>query len=83
MLDTKIDSNRVESKKILVESAQKLQRTLYSFGVKAKVKNISIGPTITTYEIRLDEGISVNKVKKIKDDLALNQDRERVCFYMY
>ncbi|MEI3392876.1 MAG: DNA translocase FtsK [Clostridia bacterium] len=72
LLDTKIDSNRVESKKILVESAQKLQRTLYSFGVKAKVKNISIGPTITTYEIRLDEGISVNKVKKIKDDLALN-----------
>ena len=72
LLDIKISSNQVESKKILVESAQKLQRTLYSFGVKSKVENVSIGPTITTYEIRLDEGISVNKVKKLKDDLALN-----------
>ena len=72
LLDIKINSNQVESKKILVESAQKLQRTLYSFGVKSKVENVSIGPTITTYEIRLDEGISVNKVKKLKDDLALN-----------
>ena len=72
LLDIKINSNQVESKKILVESAQKLQRILYSFGVKSKVENVSIGPTITTYEIRLEEGISVNKVKKIKDDLALN-----------
>lgn len=63
LLDIKINSNQVESKKILVESAQKLQRTLYSFGVKSKIENVSIGPTITTYEIRLDEGISVNKVK--------------------
>ena len=72
LLDIKINSNQVESKKILVESAQKLQRILYSFGVKSKVENVSIGPTITTYEIRLDEGISVNKVKKLKDDIALN-----------
>ena len=72
LLDIKINSNQVESKKILVESAQKLQRILYSFGVKSKVENVSIGPTITTYEIRLEEGISVNKVKKLKDDLALN-----------
>ncbi len=72
LLDIKINSDQVESEKILVESSQKLQRTLYSFGVKAKVENVLIGPTITTYEIRLDEGISVNKVKRLKDDLALN-----------
>ena len=68
----KTNFNQIESKKILVESAKKLQRTLYSFGVKAKVEDVSIGPIIVTYEIRLDEGIAVNKVKKLKDDLALN-----------
>lgn len=60
---------------------QKLQKTLYSFGVKAKVENVSVGPIIKTYEIRLDEGISVNK---LKDDLTLNLgtkiiDREIRC----
>lgn len=72
LLDIKINSNQTESRKLLIESAQKLQKTLYSFGVKAKVENVSVGPIIKTYEIRLDEGISVNKVKKLKDDIALN-----------
>lgn len=72
LLDIKINSNQTESRKLLIESAQKLQKTLYSFGVKAKVENVSLGPIIKTYEIRLDEGISVNKVKKLKDDIALN-----------
>ena len=72
LLDVKTNFNQIENKKILVESAKKLQRTLYSFGVKAKVEDVSIGPIIVTYEIRLDEGIAVNKVKKLKDDLALN-----------
>ena len=72
LLDIKTNSDYSKNKKLLVENAQKLQMTLYSFGVKAKVENVSIGPTITTYEIRLDEGVSVNKVKKLKDDLALN-----------
>ena len=72
LLDTKTNSNQVENEKLIMENEQKLQKTLYSFGVKAKVENVSVGPIIKTYEIRLDEGISVNKVKKLKDDLALN-----------
>lgn len=72
LLDIKTNSKQAESKKILVENAQKLQKTLYSFGIKSKVENVSIGSTIITYEISLGEGVSVNKVKKLKDDLALN-----------
>lgn len=72
LLDIKTNSKQAENKKILVENAQKLQKTLYSFDIKSKVENVSIGSTIITYEIRLGEGVSVNKVKKLKDDLALN-----------
>ncbi len=72
LLDIKTNSKQAESKKILVENAQKLQKALYSFNIKSKVENVSIGSTIITYEIRLGEGVSVNKVKKLKDDLALN-----------
>ena len=72
LLDIKTNFKQIENKKMLVENAQKLQIVLYSFGVKVKVENVSVGPIITTYEIRLEDGISVNKVKKLKDDLALN-----------
>ena len=72
LLDVEKNLKQTEKQKKLEESVQQLQRILHSFGVRAKVANVSIGPTITTYEIRLDEGTSVNKVKKLKDDLALN-----------
>ena len=35
------------SAKMLADTAAKLQKTLYSFGVSAKVENVSVGPTIT------------------------------------
>lgn len=36
-------------KKAVTDTANKLQKTLYSFGVSAKVENVSVGPTITRY----------------------------------
>ena len=40
------------SAKMLADTAAKLQKTLYSFGVSAKVENVSVGPTITRYELK-------------------------------
>ena len=39
-------------KKALTDTALKLQKTLYSFGVSAKVENVSVGPAITRYELK-------------------------------
>ena len=44
------------SKKVLTDTATKLQKTLYSFGVSAKVENVSVGPVITRYELKPAEG---------------------------
>ena len=41
LLDIKVNFNQEEDGKRLVENAQKLQRTLYIFGVDAKVENVS------------------------------------------
>ena len=38
-------------KKAITDNATKLQRTLHSFGVSAKVENVSVGPSITRYEL--------------------------------
>ena len=64
--------------KALQETAAKLQRTLYSFGVQAKVENVSVGPAITRYELKPAEGVRVSKIANLADDIALNLAAETI-----
>ena len=64
--------------KALTEKATKLQRTLHSFGVSAKVENISVGPAITRYELKPAEGVRVSKIANLSDDIALNLAAESI-----
>ncbi len=58
--------------KALTDVANKLQKTLYSFGVQAKVENVTVGPAITRYELKPAEGVRVSKIANLADDIALN-----------
>ena len=60
------------SKKAVTDVATRLQKTLYSFGVSAKVENVSVGPAITRYELRPAEGVRVSKIANLADDIALS-----------
>ena len=64
--------------KALTEKATQLQRTLHSFGVSAKVENISVGPAITRYELKPAEGVRVSKIANLADDIALNLAAETI-----
>lgn len=66
------------SKKTITDTASKLQRTLHSFGVSAKVENVSVGPTITRYELKPAEGVRVSKIANLADDIALNLAAESI-----
>ncbi len=66
------------AKKTLTDTASKLQKTLYSFGVSAKVENVSVGPAITRYELKPAEGVRVNKIANLADDIALNLAAESI-----
>ncbi|MBE5812265.1 MAG: DNA translocase FtsK [Clostridiales bacterium] len=59
-------------KKELIATAEKLQSTLDSFGVSAKVINVSRGPAVTRYELAPDPGVKVSKIVNLTDDIALN-----------
>ena len=48
-----------------------LERTFQSFGVKAKVTQVHIGPAVTKYEVHPDMGVKVSKIVSLSDDLAL------------
>ncbi len=65
-------------KKAVADTASKLQKTLYSFGVSAKVENVSVGPAITRYELRPAEGVRVSKIANLADDIALNLAAETI-----
>ena len=65
-------------KKMVADTANKLQKTLYSFGVAAKVENVSVGPTITRYELKPAEGVRVSKIANLADDIALSLAAETI-----
>lgn len=56
----------------MLANAKKLETTLKSFGVDAKVVQISKGPTVTRYELSPSQGVKVSKIVNLADDIALN-----------
>lgn len=52
-------------------NAAKLERTFHSFGVKARVTEVHLGPAVTKYEVHPSEGVKVSKIVNLSDDLAL------------
>ena len=49
-----------------------LQNTLESFGVSAKVVQVSCGPSITRYELQPAPGVKVSRIVNLADDIALS-----------
>lgn len=55
----------------LKENSQKLIDTLRSFNVKARVSDVSFGPTITRYELAPEAGTRVRSISNLTEDIAL------------
>ncbi len=66
------EAKKATSKTQVTENALRLQKTLHSFGVAAKVEDVAIGPAITRYELKPAEGVRVSKIANLADDIALN-----------
>ncbi|WP_431029525.1 DNA translocase FtsK [Lysinibacillus sp. LZ02] len=57
--------------KVIQGNAKKLEQTFHSFGVKARVTQVHLGPAVTKYEVQPDVGVKVSKIVSLQDDLAL------------
>ena len=53
------------------ENAQKFEDTFLSFGVKARVAQVHLGPAVTKYEVLPATGVKVSRIVSLTDDLAL------------
>ncbi|MBF2519994.1 DNA translocase FtsK [Listeria marthii] len=52
-------------------NAKKLEDTFESFGVKAKITQVHLGPAVTKYEVQPSVGVKVSKIVSLSDDIAL------------
>jgi S-DNA-T family DNA segregation ATPase FtsK/SpoIIIE len=55
----------------MYDSRRKLEATLESFGVKAKVLDVVRGPAVTRYEVQPATGVKVSRIVGLTDDIAL------------
>ena len=51
---------------------QRLEETLKSFRIPAKVRHITHGPAISRFELEIAPGIKVNKVTNLNHNIAMN-----------
>lgn len=66
---------RVKSQRLnkdITDNVRILEETLENFGVKARVTQVSRGPSITRYEIQPPPGIKVSRIVNLADDIALS-----------
>ena len=55
----------------LNSNRQRLSDTIRSFGIDANIVNVVRGPSVTRYELELDQGVRLNKLTNLSDDIAL------------
>lgn len=60
------------SKQELEDRADLLVRTLNEFGVSSSVVAINVGPTVTQFEIELQVGTKLSKIKNLSGEIALS-----------
>lgn len=75
-MPTKIKNQRMN--KDITDNVKILEETLDNFGVKARVTQVSRGPSITRYEIQPSPGVKVSKIVNLADDIALSLAAQQV-----
>ena len=72
LLKSVVNKNDKRSKQKVLQNAKQLEQTLKDFGVDASINQVTVGPTITRYEIQPKPGVKVSKIVNLTDDIALS-----------
>lgn len=55
-----------------LENKERIRSTLKDFDIDITSITATVGPTVTLYEIRLEKGIKISRIRNLGDDLALS-----------
>ena len=64
-------SSTVDSKDEVMLNKERLEGAIRSFGISAAIVGVIRGPTVTRYDIELDQGVKLSRVTNLAGDLAL------------
>ncbi|WP_249869730.1 FtsK/SpoIIIE family DNA translocase [Oceanobacillus saliphilus] len=64
-------NSQTQEKSQIQATVRKLERTFKSFGVKARITKVHVGPAVTKYEVYPEAGVKVSKIVGLHDDIAL------------
>lgn len=64
-------NSQQKEKSQIQATVRKLEQTFKSFGVKARITKVHVGPAVTKYEVYPEAGVKVSKIVSLHDDLAL------------
>ena len=60
-----------DSREEILVNKERLEGALHSFGIPANVVGVTRGPTVTRYDIELEQGVKLSRVTNLAGDLAL------------
>jgi len=64
--------SKAESRTQIMENSRILEETLRSFRIEARVVEVSVGPTVTRYDLSPGPGVKVSSIANLSNDLALS-----------
>ncbi len=69
--DIRMNPNSVD-KREQDENKERIRDTLSKYGIEIKEIMVHVGPTVTLFEIVPQDGVRVNKIRGLEDDIALS-----------
>ena len=69
--DIRMNPNSVD-KQEQEENKERIRDTLNKYGIEIKEIMVHVGPTVTLFEIVPQDGVRVNKIRNLEDDIALS-----------
>lgn len=78
LLEPGEDIDYDQFKEEIDEQGRELERVCMTFGVELKVVNAQTGPVLTLYEVELKEGLRIQKLERLTNDLAVKLKAEHV-----
>ena len=61
----------MDSREEIITNKERLEGAIRSFGISATIVGVTRGPTVTRYDIELDQGVKLARVTNLAGDLAL------------
>lgn len=65
-MTTRADSGNVR------ENANIIQKTLQNFGIEVSMSDVNVGPTVTQYTLKPDDGVKLEKIVALDKNLAMS-----------